>query len=171
MNSLYFYLHYITTIKKVNHPLRSPLYNQTNPTQIRKKTSLFQPSLHCNKVMTFWLVTSVEQEVKDSRGSGIFQSCFQMSQSCFRISSRYLQVLWFILILIYNSGWKYWLQKYFTENIDGFWASSFKIRAKIETQEQLFSVCLTSQMSFQPMSCYMSCNMFLQSAFEFGYLS
>ena len=48
MNSLCFYLHYITTIKKVNRPLRSPLYNQTNPTQIRKKNSLFQLSSRYN---------------------------------------------------------------------------------------------------------------------------
>ena len=46
----------------------------------------------------------------------MFQSCIQMSESyfwmsesCFGISSRYLRVPWFILILIYYSGYKYWL--------------------------------------------------------------
>ena len=53
--------------------------------------------------MTF--ITSAEREVKDSRRSGMFQSCIRMSQSCFRmsrsclgLSSRYLRILWFILI-------------------------------------------------------------------------
>ena len=52
---------------------------------------------------------------------------------------------------------KYWLQKYFPENIEAIWASSFKIRAKIEIQEH-FSVHLTSQTSL----C-MSRDMVLQS--------
>ena len=62
----------------------------------------------------------------------MFRRCFRMSRSCFGISSRYLWLIWCILILIYYSGWKYWLQKYFTENIEAIWASSFKIWAKIE---------------------------------------
>ena len=39
VKSLYFNLHLTTTIynKKINRPFRSPLHNQTNPTQIRKK--------------------------------------------------------------------------------------------------------------------------------------
>ena len=45
-------------------------------------------------------ITSVESELKDSRGTGMFQSCIRMSRSCFGISSRYLRALLFILILI-----------------------------------------------------------------------
>ena len=56
-----------------------------------------------------------------------------------------------------DPGQKYWLQKYFPENIEAIWASSFKIRAKIEIQEH-FSVHLTSQTSL----C-MSRDMVLQS--------
>ena len=106
------------------------------------------------KVVTFRLVTSEAREKTDSRRSGMFQSCFRMTRSCFGISSRYLRVLWFILILIYYSGQKYWLKKYFTENIEAVWVSSFKIRAKIEMQEQ-FSVRLTSHTSLH-MSSYVS---------------
>ena len=62
----------------------------------------------------------------------MFQNCTRILRSCFRISSRYLRVLWFILILIYYSARKYWLQTYFKENIEANWASSFKIRAKIK---------------------------------------
>ena len=43
----------------------------------------------------------------------------------------------FRLVLIYYSGQKNWLQKYFTKNIESIWASSFKIWAKIEIQEQI----------------------------------
>ena len=42
------------------------------------------------------------------------------------------KLLTFRLGLIYYSGYKHWLQKYFTENIESIWASSFKIGAKIE---------------------------------------
>ena len=56
------------------------------------------------KFMTFRLVTSAEREVKDSRRSAMFQRCFRMSRSCFGISSRYLRVLLFILIVICYSG-------------------------------------------------------------------
>ena len=38
-------------------------------------------------------ITSAEREVKDSRSSGMFQSCTRRSRSCFGISSRYLRVL------------------------------------------------------------------------------
>ena len=48
----------------------------------------------------------------------MFQRSSRMSWSCFGISSRYLRVLGFILTLIYYSGHKYWLQKYFKENIE-----------------------------------------------------
>ena len=106
------------------------------------------------KVVTFRLVTSEAREKTDSRRSGMFQSCFRMTRSCFGISSRYLRVLWFILILIYYSGQKYWLKKYFTENIEAVWVSSFKIRAKIEMPEK-FSVRLTSQTSLL-VSCYVA---------------
>ena len=64
----------------------------------------------------------------------MFQNCSRILRSCFRISSRYLRVLWFILILIYYSARKYWLQTYFKENIEANWASSFKIWAKIKKQ-------------------------------------
>ena len=40
---------------------------------------------------------------------------------------RYLRVLWFILTYVYLLFWL----KYFTENIEAIWASSFKIRTKI----------------------------------------
>ena len=33
------------------------------------------------------IITSEERDVKDSRGSGMFQSCIQMSRSCLGISS------------------------------------------------------------------------------------
>ena len=104
------------------------------------------------------------QKKKDSRRSGMFQSCFRMTRSCFGISSRYLRVLWFVLILIYYSGQKYWLKKYFTENIEAAWVSSFRMRAKIEMQEQ-FSVRITSQTSLL-ISSYMSCDMFLKVRFS-----
>ena len=48
-----------------------------------------------NKYLT--LITSAEREVKDSRRSGMFQSCIRKSRSCFGISSRSLRVLSFIL--------------------------------------------------------------------------
>ena len=112
------------------------------------------------KVVTFRLVTSEAREKTDSRRSGMFQSCFRMTRSCFGISSRYLRVLWFILILIYYSGQKYWPKRYLTENIEAVWVSSFKIRAKIEMPEK-FSVRLNSQMS-----SYMSCDMFLKVRFS-----
>ena len=95
-------------------------------------------------------------------------SWFQMSRSCFGISSRYLRVLWFILIFIYYSGWKYWLQKYFTENIEAIRASNFKIRAKSRYKSEQFSVRLTSQTSL--LISGMSSHKFLQSAFQFGFL-
>ena len=44
------------------------------------------------------------------------------------------------------------MQRCFTENVEAIWASSFKVRAKIDIQEQ-FSLSLTSQTSFL-MSCY-----------------
>ena len=53
----------------------------------------------------------------------------------------------FRLVLIYYSGSKYWPQKYFTENIESIWASTFKMWAKIKIQEQ-FSVRLFAQTSF-----------------------
>ena len=56
----------------------------------------------------------------------------------------------------------------FTENIEAICDGSFKIRAKIEIREQ-FSVRLSSQTSLL-MSCYMSGDMFLQSASQFGFL-
>ena len=46
------------------------------------------------------------------------------------------------------------MPKYFTENIWAVWASSFKIRAKIEIQEQ-FSMRLTSRTNLL-MSCYVA---------------
>ena len=75
-------------------------------------------------------------------------------RSCFGISSRYLRVLWSVLILIYYSGQIYWPKRYLTENIEAVWVSSFKIRAKIEMQEQ-FSVRLTFHTSLH-MSSYVS---------------
>ena len=49
------------------------------------------------------------------------------------------------------------LQKYFTENIETIWTSSFKIRGKIQIKEQLseFSLLLTSQTSLF-LSCYVA---------------
>ena len=52
----------------------------------------------------------------------------------------------FLVLFIILATEKYWQQKHFAENIEAIWASSFKIRAKIEIQEQ-FSVRLTSQTS------------------------
>ena len=96
---------------------------------------------------------SAECEVKDSKRSG---TGFKVEFGCPDVASESPEVaselvrdifeIWCILIFIYYSGWKYWLQKYFTENIEAIWASSFKIWTKIEIQEQ-YSVHLTSQTS------------------------
>ena len=83
-----------------------------------------------------------------------------MSRKCFGISSRYLRVFW--LILMYYSGWKYWMPKYFTENIWAVWASSFKIRAKSRYKSNFQCVSLLRQICLCPV-------MFLQSAFQFGF--
>ena len=63
-----------------------------------------------------------------------------------------------------DPGQKYWLEKYIPENVEAIWASSFKIRLKIELQSEQFSVCLTSHTSL-----FMSCDMFFQSVFQFGF--
>ena len=83
------------------------------------------------------LFPSVECKVKDSRRLGMFQSCIRMSRSCFHIFE-FFDLFLFLLL--------FWL-KYFTENIDAIWVSSFKIRAKFE-----ISVRLTLQTSLV-MSC------------------
>ena len=97
---------------------------------------------------------------------------FQVDSKCPEVASelgsRYLRVLWFTLIFIYYSGWKYWLQKYFTENIEAIRASRFKIRAKSRYKSEQFSVHLTSQTSL--LMSGMSSHKFLQSAFQFGFL-
>ena len=82
---------------------------------------------------------SAECEVKDSKRAG---TGFKVEFGCPDVASGSPEVaselvrdifeIWCILIFIYYSGWKYWLQKYFTENIEAIWASSFKIWAKIE---------------------------------------
>ena len=46
------------------------------------------------------------------------------------------------------------MQRCFTENVEAIWAGSFKVRAKIDVQEQ-FSLSLTSQTSFL-VSCYVA---------------
>ena len=71
----------------------------------------------------------------------------------------------FLVLFILLVKEKYWLQKYFTENIDAIWASSFQLRAKIEIQEQ-FSV----RLSLRRRVCFMPRDMFPQSAFQFGFL-
>ena len=38
------------------------------------------------------VITPAEREVKDSRSSGMFESCIRRSRSCFGTSSRYLRI-------------------------------------------------------------------------------
>ena len=39
------------------------------------------------------VITPAEREVKDSRSSGMLESCIRRSRSCFGTSSRYLRIL------------------------------------------------------------------------------
>ena len=39
------------------------------------------------------VITPAEREVKDSRSSGMFESCIRRSRSCIGTSSRYLRIL------------------------------------------------------------------------------
>jgi len=85
-------------------------------------------------------ITSEERELKDSRGTGMFKSCFG-------ISSRYLRVLWFILVLTIlarNIDCKSILQK--TLNQFGLVASKYERKLRCKSKFQCISlrrrVCL-----------------------------
>ena len=58
---------------------------------------LFREKIGHARSWLFGFVTRTEREVKASRGSGIFQSCFRMPRSYHGISSRYLRVLRYLL--------------------------------------------------------------------------
>ena len=109
-----------------------------------------------------WFITSAERELKDWRGTGMFQSCIGMSRSCFGISSRYLRVLWFILILIIlarNIDCKSILQK--TLKQFGLVASKYERKLRYKSNFQCVSL--------RRRVCLICRAMFLQSAFQFGF--
>ena len=96
--------------------------------------------------------TSAERKVKDSRRSGMFQSYIRMSRSCFGISS-----------LARNIDCKSILHK--TLKQFGLVASKYERKSRYKSNFQCVSlrrrVCLC---------LVMSRDMFLQSAFQFGFL-
>ena len=130
------------------------------------------------------IFTSAEREVKDSRRSGLFSPkllfldevghtksvrCrFYLAiwRSESRISSSYLWVLWFIIHLVYYSRKKSWLQKYLQKTFKQFGLVASKYERKSRYISNFQCVSLRRRVCLCPV---MPRNMFLQSAFQFGF--
>ena len=82
------------------------------------------------------IVPSPEREVKDSRHSGMFQSCIRISRCCFRMSRRFFDIFEFfdLFLFLFIILAKVFYRKH---QLKAIWAGSFKIRAKIESSVRL----------------------------------